>query len=145
MPSGPPRAHHALDCANILRNGYPENQPSAVWLGVNKILGYVMHNDGSHERFNPSNLTRRQVLQRFGMVGTSSLMMGAMGAWDLMGQPAGPRPRLFRTDADAKVIVLGGGLAGLVVGYELGKLGYDIRILEARDRVGGFDLEYQAG
>lgn len=104
-----------------------------------------MKNDGSHERFNPSNLTRRQVLQRFGMVGSSSLMMGAMGAWDLMGQPAGPRPRLARTDADAKVIVLGGGLAGLVVGYELGKLGYDTRILEARDRVGGLIWSIRRG
>ena len=104
-----------------------------------------MKNDGSHRRSDPSNLTRRQVLQRFGMVGTSSLMMGAMGAWDLMGQPAGPRPVLHRTDADARVIVLGGGLSGLVVGYELGKLGYDYKILEARDRVGGLIWSVRRG
>ncbi len=79
------------------------------------------------------------------MVGTSSLMMGAMSAWDLMGQPAAPRPVWPRTDADARVIVLGGGLSGLVAGYELGKLGYDYRILEARDRVGGLIWSVRRG
>ncbi len=79
------------------------------------------------------------------MVGTSSLMMGAMGAWDLMGQPAGPRPVFSRTDADAKVIILGGGLSGLLVGYELGKLGYDYRVLEARERVGGLIWSIRRG
>jgi monoamine oxidase len=35
------------------------------------------------------------------------------------------------------VLVLGAGLAGLTVAYELGKVGYDCRILEARARSGG--------
>ncbi len=33
--------------------------------------------------------------------------------------------------------MLGAGISGLTVGYELGKLDYDYRILEARDFVGG--------
>ena len=57
-----------------------------------------------------SKLTRRQLLKRFGAVGGSSLVMGAMGAWDLMGQPSGPRPVLKGTRPDTKVIVLGAGL-----------------------------------
>jgi len=36
-----------------------------------------------------------------------------------------------------KVIILGGGLAGLATAYELGKLGYDCTVLEARSRAGG--------
>ncbi len=104
-----------------------------------------MNNEGRHEGVDPTVLTRRQVLQRFGMVGTSSLMMGVMSAWDLMGKPAGPRPVFPRTDASAKVVVLGGGLSGLVVGYELGKLGYDYRILEARERVGGLIWSVRRG
>jgi monoamine oxidase len=36
-----------------------------------------------------------------------------------------------------KVIILGAGLAGLTTAYELGKLGYDCTILEARSRSGG--------
>ena len=65
-----------------------------------------------------SRMTRRQLLQRFGAVGGSSLVMGAMGAWDLMGPPSGPRPVLKGTRPDTKVIVLGAGLSGLTVGYE---------------------------
>ena len=45
----------------------------------------------------------------------------------------------------AKVLVLGAGVSGLVVGYELGKLGYDFRILEARDRVGGLTWTVRRG
>ncbi len=82
-------------------------------------------------------MTRREVLKRFGAVGGAPLVMGAMGAWDLMGQPSGDRPLLKGRRPDTKVIVLGAGISGLTVGYELGKLDYDYRVLEARDTVGG--------
>jgi monoamine oxidase len=36
-----------------------------------------------------------------------------------------------------KVLILGAGMAGLVAGYELSKLGHDLTILEARTRPGG--------
>src|ERR1700712_4454754 len=36
-----------------------------------------------------------------------------------------------------KIIVLGGGLAGMTCAYELRKLGYEVSILEARNRAGG--------
>lgn len=39
--------------------------------------------------------------------------------------------------AKQKVIVAGGGLAGLVAAYELDKLGFDVKVLEAQSRVGG--------
>ena len=82
-------------------------------------------------------LTRRQVLQRFGILGGSSLIIGAMDTWGLMGAPSRPRPILSGARPDTRVIVLGAGFSGLTVGYELGKLEYDYRILEARDWVGG--------
>jgi monoamine oxidase len=90
-------------------------------------------------------LTRRQVLKRFGMIGGSSLVLGAMDAWDLKGAPAGPRPRLRGPQASTRVIVLGGGLSGLIAGYELGKLDYDYKVLEARDRVGGLTWTVRRG
>jgi monoamine oxidase len=92
-----------------------------------------------------SSMTRRQLLQRFGLVGGSSLVMGAMNAWDLLAEPAGPRPILRGNHADTRVIILGAGMSGLVAGYELGKLGYDCRILEARDRVGGLNWTVKRG
>ena len=71
--------------------------------------------------------------------------MSAMTSWDLMAGSAGQRPELTGRPAKAKVLVLGGGLSGLVVGYELGKLGYDYQLLEARERVGGLQWTVRKG
>ena len=65
--------------------------------------------------------------------------MTAMSSWDLMAGQAGVRPSLSGRPAKANVIVLGAGISGLVVAYELNKLGYDFHILEARDRTGGIN------
>lgn len=71
--------------------------------------------------------------------------MSAMTSWDLMAGSAGQRPELTGRPAKARVLVLGGGLSGLVVGYELGKLGYDYQLLEARERVGGLQWTVRKG
>jgi monoamine oxidase len=39
--------------------------------------------------------------------------------------------------ATRSVVVVGAGLAGLTAAYELGRRGFDVTVLEARDRVGG--------
>src|SRR5437773_4693544 len=90
-------------------------------------------------------LTRRRFLEQLGVVGGSSLVMTAMTSWDLMAGQAGVRPSLTGRPRRAKVLVLGAGVSGLVVGYELGKLGYDFQILEARDRVGGLSWTVRKG
>ena len=90
-------------------------------------------------------LTRRRFLEQLGAVGGSSLVMSAMSSWDLMAGSAGQRPELTGKPARAKVLILGGGLSGLVCGYELGKLGYDYQVLEARDRVGGLQWSVRKG
>ena len=41
-----------------------------------------------------SRITRRHVLQAFGVLGGLSLVMGAMDAWGLMGASAAQRPAL---------------------------------------------------
>ena len=45
--------------------------------------------------------------------------------------------RLVINGPAKKVLILGAGMAGLVAGYELSKLGHDVTILEARARPGG--------
>src|ERR1700721_3785941 len=85
----------------------------------------------------PSAPTRRRFLGHLGAVGGSSLVMSALSSWDLMAGPAGTRPALSGRPGKAKVLVLGAGVSGLALGYELSRLGYDFHILEARDRVGG--------
>ena len=78
-------------------------------------------------------ITRRHLLQAFAAFGGSSLVMGAMESWGLMGASGARRPTLQGRPQGTRVIVLGGGISGLTVGYELGKLGYDYQVLEARD------------
>jgi monoamine oxidase len=90
-------------------------------------------------------LTRRHFLGHLGAIGGSSLVMTAMTSWELMAGQAGERPSLAGRPREAKVLILGAGLSGLVLGYELGKLGYDFRILEARDRVGGLAWTVRRG
>jgi monoamine oxidase len=90
-------------------------------------------------------LTRRTFLEQFGLVGGSTLVMTAMRSWDLMAAQAGPRPVLSGRPNGTKVIILGAGVSGMTVGYELGKLGYNVSILEARDRVGGVNFTARRG
>jgi monoamine oxidase len=44
-----------------------------------------------------------------------------------------------------KVIILGGGIAGLVAAYELGKAGWSCTLLEARERCGGRNWTIRGG
>ena len=90
-------------------------------------------------------LTRRRFLEQLGLVGGSSLVMTAMSSWDLMAGQAQGRPQLTGKPTKNKVIVLGAGVSGLVTAYELGKLGYDVRVVEARERVGGLAWTVRRG
>jgi monoamine oxidase len=92
-----------------------------------------------------STLTRRSFLERLGLTGGSALVMSAMQSWELMAAQAGPRPVLAGRPGGTSVVVLGAGISGLTVGYELTKLGYAVSILEARDRVGGVNWTVRRG
>ena len=67
-----------------------------------------------------SALTRRRFLEQLGLVGGTSLVMSAMTSWDLMAGQAARRPVLSGRPARARVLVLGAGVSGLVVAYQLG-------------------------
>lgn len=90
-------------------------------------------------------MTRRDFLERFAATAGTSLAIGAMTSWDLMAAQGATRPSLTGRVKGTRVVVLGAGLTGLMVAYELGKLGYDCRILEARDRVGGVAWSVRRG
>ena len=92
-----------------------------------------------------SIVTRRGFFEQLGLIGGTSLVMTAMSSLDLMAGQAGSRPALSGRPRKSRVVVLGAGMSGLVVGYELGRLGYDYRILEARDRVGGLAWTVRRG
>jgi monoamine oxidase len=82
-------------------------------------------------------ITRRQFLTRAATVGGASLVYEGMTGLGLLAMPTQAPFGLTGRVSGVRVLVLGAGLAGLTVAYELGKAGYDCRVLEARARPGG--------
>lgn len=82
-------------------------------------------------------LTRRGFLTRVAAAGSVSLAYEAMTGLGLLAAPQQAPFGLSGTVSGTRVVILGGGIAGLTVAYELGKVGYDCRVLEARARPGG--------
>jgi monoamine oxidase len=82
--------------------------------------------------------SRRDFLERLGGVGGTALLMAGMSALGFgIASAAVAPPVLTGGGKGKKVIVLGTGVAGLTSAYELSNAGYDVTVLEARDRVGG--------
>ncbi len=79
-------------------------------------------------QFSNPMMNRRRFLQSLG------LFSGAVASLPLLGQV-----RAFaQTDEQLRVVIVGGGLAGLCTAYELERLGHECMILEAeREHVGG--------
>jgi monoamine oxidase len=93
------------------------------------------------------SLTRRAFIQRMAQLGGYSAAfatMQALGLLPAVGQSTLPQlPADF--GKDKKVVILGGGIAGLVSAYELRKAGFDCTILEARTRPGGRSWSVRSG
>jgi monoamine oxidase len=93
-------------------------------------------------------VTRRDFLTRIGQLGgygaafTFMQQLGLLPAMGVTNQVATLRKVPGR---GTSVVILGGGIAGLVSAYELGKLGYRCTVLEARDRVGGRNWTVRKG
>ena len=87
---------------------------------------------------NSSGMSRRELLTMVGMTAGASAMYAAMSG---MGYAAtsdykGP----IKLEGDPKgtsVLVLGAGLAGMTAAYELRNAGYDVKVLEYREKAGG--------
>ena len=87
----------------------------------------------------PSNipLSRRSFLEQLGGVGGTGLVMAGMSALGFGIESAAAAPPGLSGGAGKSVVVLGTGVAGLTSAYELSNAGYDVTVLEARDRPGG--------
>jgi monoamine oxidase len=71
-----------------------------------------------------------------GGVGAVYLGMEAMGL--LNAPPAAAEPfELPRAPKRGSIVILGAGIAGLVAAYELRRAGWEVTVIEARDRIGG--------
>jgi monoamine oxidase len=89
-----------------------------------------------------------------GVAGGAGVLYETMGALGLTPGAAAAAPEFRaprRSDftltgrAGRKVVILGAGIAGLAAAYELGKAGYDCRILEAKARPGGRNWTVRSG
>lgn len=92
--------------------------------------------------------TRRSFIGRVAMAGGYRAAFTAMQALGLLAvkAEASPLPSLpTNFGAGKKVVILGGGIAGLVSAYELRKAGFTCTVLEARDRPGGRNWSVRKG
>src|SRR5216684_1544135 len=91
--------------------------------------------------------TRRDFLRHVARIGGYRATYLTMQAMGLLSAAATAEPLALERGAahGTKVIVLGAGVAGLSAAYELGKAGYDVSVLEARDRVGGRNWTMRRG
>lgn len=87
-----------------------------------------------------------QLISRRDVIWNFSRVMGVAGAYTAMealGLVAEAGPYRGPPEADAmhgagqRVVILGAGIAGLVAAHELKKAGYEVTVLEARERPGG--------
>jgi monoamine oxidase len=85
-------------------------------------------------------VSRRDFLMRVGQVGgfgAAFATMQSLGLMPMKGEQVVPIEAAAGSGKGVKVVVLGGGIGGLVSAYELKKLGYEVTLLEARERPGG--------
>jgi len=94
------------------------------------------------------SLTRRQFLMRAGQAGgygAAFVLMQSLGLLPLPEAAAQNEPLRLVDGKGTRVVILGGGIAGLVAAYELGKAGWSCTVLEARQRPGGRNWSIRNG
>ncbi|MFT4114623.1 flavin monoamine oxidase family protein [Silvibacterium sp.] len=90
--------------------------------------------------------TRRDFLMRVGQAGGFGAAFLTMQHLGLMPVAAAEASRVeLAAGAGTKVVILGGGIAGLVAAYEMSKAGYACTVLEARQRPGGRNFTVRTG
>lgn len=91
-------------------------------------------------------MSRRQLLALIGQTGGAGAMYYAMTALGFAAESnyRGPA-NLSGAPRGQSVLILGAGMAGLVAAYELKNAGYQVRVLEYNDRVGGRSWTLRGG
>src|SRR6187402_986037 len=83
-----------------------------------------------HRRYAAADgITRREMMQR-----SLAAAAGVLLSERLAGLSAQVKP--------GRVVVIGGGFSGLAAAYELSRAGYEVTVVEARNRVGGRVLSF---
>ena len=94
------------------------------------------------------SMSRRNFLTRVGQAGgytAAFATMQSLGLMPMKATLAEPIAAPAGAGKGVKVVVAGGGIGGLVTAYELKKLGYEVTLLEARERPGGRNFSARNG
>ena len=95
---------------------------------------------------NPVYPTRRAILSMIGATAGATAMYAAMTSLGHAAESYYNGPvRLEGDPKGAKVLILGAGLAGMTAALELRKAGYQVEILEYREKAGGRCWTLHAG
>lgn len=93
-----------------------------------------------------TQLSRRRLIHLVGRAGGAAAAYRTMAAMGLLAVPdAYAGPPALPPGHGQRVLVIGAGIAGMVLGLELQKAGYAPLILEARNRPGGRNWSLRAG
>ena len=90
---------------------------------------------------NSSEMTRRQALTLIGSTVGVAAMYQLMGSYAMAAESPVKEGEQFAqlkgAPKGASILVLGAGIAGMTAAFELRKAGYNVKILEYRDKAGG--------
>jgi len=91
-----------------------------------------------NRRFGPSinQLSRRELLAATLATSAGLFLSGPAAAMAALGRP--------QRVAGKRVIIVGAGFAGLAAAFEMRAVGYDVTVVDARDRLGGRVLSFNA-
>ncbi len=89
-----------------------------------------------------SRESRRDFLRVSIAAGAGLMLGGCAGSTQRRTNTAGPATAPRDPDSKRSIIVIGAGFAGLACAYELLQAGHDVRVFEARNRVGGRVLTF---
>lgn len=94
-----------------------------------------------------ARFTRRQVVEFVGATFGAGAAMNVLTAWGQMEVPGQTSPPDLSggTGKGIKVVVIGAGPGGCPAAWELVKAGYDVTVIEARDRLGGHAFTVRGG
>jgi monoamine oxidase len=108
-------------------------------------VDYLREGDRKETSMNRARISRRQFLQTIATVGGATAVWSTLDSWALARPARQELPPLEGQVDGVRLIILGAGMGGMTVAYELGQLGYDIQILDALDRPGGHNWTVRRG